>query len=179
MTMEVWNEIPAAHPRRDTGGTRDRATALAVRVLLVLLVACFSSASFAVDDGPPSRTVLQDLHNSTELRCVQCNQAIADSNAPIARDLPTWSRADGQGRGRRDPCRDAQCYGDFVLYHCFTAKTALLWLAPALLAARRRLRPGAFHPRAVDPAFDTRPMETAAMTPFVVMALLLVLGAAA
>jgi cytochrome c-type biogenesis protein CcmH len=112
----------------------------AVRMLLVLLLACFSSASFAVDDEAAFQDpVLQERYEqlNKELRCVQCrNQAIADSNAPIARDLRNMVKELIE-QGRTDDEIRAEMlarYGDFVLYRTrFTAKTALLWLAPALL----------------------------------------------
>jgi cytochrome c-type biogenesis protein CcmH len=112
----------------------------AVRVLLVLLGISVSSASFAVDDEAAFQDpVLQERYEqlNKELRCVQCrNQAIADSNAPIARDLRNMVKELIE-QGRTDDEIRAEMlarYGDFVLYRTrFTAKTALLWLAPALL----------------------------------------------
>lgn len=111
-----------------------------VRVLLFLLIACFSTASFAVDSEAAFQDpVLQERYEqlNKELRCVQCrNQAIADSNAPIARDLRNMVKELIE-QGKSDEEIRAEMlarYGDFVLYRTrFTAKTALLWLAPLLL----------------------------------------------
>jgi cytochrome c-type biogenesis protein CcmH len=90
-----------------------------------------------------------------EFRCPKClNTNIAGSDAPIARDLrATVARLIGE-RGMTDTAiRDflLERYGEFVLYDPpFTARTALLWLAPALflaigvtlvVARRRRQQP--------------------------------------
>jgi cytochrome c-type biogenesis protein CcmH len=112
----------------------------AVRVLLLLLFACCTPVAHAVDSESAFQDpVLQERYEqlNKELRCVQCrNQAIADSNAPIARDLRNMVKELIE-QGMSDEEIRAEMlarYGDFVLYRTrFTAKTALLWLAPVLL----------------------------------------------
>ncbi len=106
----------------------------------------------------------------TELRCLVCqNQTIADSNAPLAKDLRDQVRSQLEA-GRSDAeIREyvTARYGDFVLYRPpFKPSTWLLWLAPfvlllagigaALTMVRRRriAAPGA----AVIPA-DTRRLK--------------------
>jgi cytochrome c-type biogenesis protein CcmH len=112
----------------------------AVRVLLLLLAAWIAPLAFAVDSEPAFEDpLLQARYEqlNKELRCVQClNQAIADSNAPIARDLRNMVKElIEQGRSDEEVRAEMRArYGEFVLYRPrFTAKTALLWLAPALL----------------------------------------------
>ncbi len=74
---------------------------------------------------------------STELRCPKCqNQNIADSNAPIARDLRVQLHRQLEAGDSDEEIKTfmAARYGDFVLYRPrFSAATALLWLAPAIL----------------------------------------------
>jgi cytochrome c-type biogenesis protein CcmH len=72
-----------------------------------------------------------------ELRCVQCqNAAIADSPVGLASDLRRQVR-EMIAAGQTDAQIKAfmtERYGDFVLYDPpLTARTYLLWAAPALL----------------------------------------------
>lgn len=78
-------------------------------------------------------------HLASELRCLVCqNQALSDSNAPLAQDLRNEvARLMVEGRS------DEQIktflidrYGEFVLYRpAFSARNALLWVGPFLLLA--------------------------------------------
>lgn len=74
---------------------------------------------------------------SDELRCPKCqNQNIAASNAPIAQDLRKQLHQQLHEGKSDDEIVDfmVQRYGEFVLYRPrWSAATALLWLAPALL----------------------------------------------
>lgn len=76
---------------------------------------------------------------TAELRCPKCqNQNIADSNAPIAKDLREQLYLQLQSGASDDEILDFMVarYGEFVLYRPrFSAATAVLWLAPALLLA--------------------------------------------
>lgn len=90
---------------------------------------------------------------SSELRCMVCqNQSIDDSDAPLARDLRILVRERLKAGDSDDKVLDflTARYGDFVLLRPrFSARTALLWLAPlavllagalALVLALRRRR---------------------------------------
>ena len=94
---------------------------------------------------------------TNELRCPKCqNQNIADSNAPIAKDLRQQLHQQLHA-GRSDAEITeymVQRYGDFVLYRPrWSGLTLLLWLAPLLFLVlaglmflgsvrRARARPG-------------------------------------
>jgi cytochrome c-type biogenesis protein CcmH len=74
---------------------------------------------------------------SANLRCMVCqNESIDASNAPLARDLRLLVRERINAGDSDDQIYSflVARYGDFVLLNPrFTATTALLWLAPALL----------------------------------------------
>lgn len=74
---------------------------------------------------------------SAELRCPKCqNQNIADSNAPIAKDLRKLLHQQLETGASDDQIKQFMVsrYGEFVLYRPrFSGATAMLWLAPALL----------------------------------------------
>lgn len=77
-------------------------------------------------------------HNlSQELRCPKCqNQNIADSNAPIARDLRVVLYEQLEAGASDDEILDFMVarYGEFVRYRPGVDRnTALLWVSPALL----------------------------------------------
>jgi cytochrome c-type biogenesis protein CcmH len=96
---------------------------------------------------------------SAELRCLVCqNQSVADSDAPVARDMREQVRtqlAAGKSEAQVKQYMTER-FGDFVLYKpAFNASTIVLWVAPfialfgaAFLLIRRvgnaqRGRPGA------------------------------------
>jgi cytochrome c-type biogenesis protein CcmH len=74
-----------------------------------------------------------------QLRCPKCqNQAIADSDAPIAMDMRNQVADMIRAGHSDDEIVDyfIQRYGDFVSYHPpLTAQTMILWLAPLLAMA--------------------------------------------
>lgn len=71
-----------------------------------------------------------------QLRCPKCqNQAIADSDAPIAQDMRAQVAEMIRAGHSDDEIVDyfVQRYGDFVSYHPpLTPQTLILWLAPLL-----------------------------------------------
>ena len=72
-----------------------------------------------------------------EYRCLKCqNQNLADSNASLAGDLRREIREQilaGNDKSQIDDYLVSR-YGDFVLYRPpFSAKTAVLWIAPFAL----------------------------------------------
>ena len=94
---------------------------------------------------------------SGELRCPKCqNQNIADSNAPIAKDLRATLYQQLEAGASDQEILDYMVarYGEFVRYRpSFSGATAVLWFAPILLllagvgvllmALRGRRKPGA------------------------------------
>jgi cytochrome c-type biogenesis protein CcmH len=109
---------------------------------------------------------------ANELRCVVCqNQTVADSHADLAADLRQQIR-EQMAAGRSDvEIRSFMTdrYGEFVLYRPpFSARTAVLWLAPvglligsliglvALLRRRSRLSDEAFDPDTPDEDLSAR-----------------------
>lgn len=90
---------------------------------------------------------------SSELRCLVCqNQTVADSDAPVARDMRDQVRAQlAAGKSHAEVKRYmTERFGDFVLYKpAFNASTLLLWLGPFAVLAwgafilLRRLRANA------------------------------------
>lgn len=105
-----------------------------MRRLAVLLVLCLSVAAQADETGLSDAELLRYRAMVDQLRCVVCqNQTIAESNAPLARDLrvevATQIRA---GRSDREILDFMTArYGDFVLYKPpFRRNTWLLWLGP-------------------------------------------------
>lgn len=90
---------------------------------------------------------------SAELRCLVCqNQTVADSDAPVARDMREQVRSQlAAGKSEAEVKRYmTERFGDFVLYKpAFNASTAVLWAAPfvvllfGVIALLRRLRTNA------------------------------------
>ena len=111
-----------------------------MRVAAGLAALLLAGRALAVDTGAAFEDpALQERYErlTHELRCLVCqNNSIADSNAMLAADL----RRDvhemlAQGKSD-DEIRSFMTarYGDFVLYRPpVTARTWLLWAAPALL----------------------------------------------
>ena len=71
---------------------------------------------------------------SAELRCPKCqNQNIAESNAPISKDLRRilYEQLEAGSSDREILDYMSLRYGDFVRYRpVFSRETALLWMAP-------------------------------------------------
>ena len=86
-----------------------------------------------------SDPVLEERYQllSAELRCPKCqNQNIADSNAPISKDLRKLLHQQLEAGASDEEILDYMVarYGEFVRYRPrFDGATAVLWLAPALL----------------------------------------------
>ncbi|MEJ2531877.1 MAG: cytochrome c-type biogenesis protein CcmH [Halioglobus sp.] len=105
--------------------------------LMALLFAASVSAVIETYEfsSPELEQRYQDL--SGELRCPKCqNQNIADSNAPIAKDLRKLLYQQLEEGASDAEIRDYMVarYGEFVRYRpSFSGATIILWLAPALL----------------------------------------------
>lgn len=88
-------------------------------------------------DDPALEARARDL--SEQLRCMVCqNQSIDESDAPLARDLRLLVRERLQAGDSEREIKNfvVARYGEFVLLRPpFSARTALLWLAPVLLLA--------------------------------------------
>lgn len=123
------------------------------RLLLALALALVAQLAPAKDaaplaDDPVAEKRLVKL--SEELRCLVCqNQTVADSDAPVARDLRDQVRAQLAAGKSEDEVKQYMTdrFGDFVLYKPpLKATTVALWAGPfavLLLAAfllARRLR---------------------------------------
>jgi cytochrome c-type biogenesis protein CcmH len=90
---------------------------------------------------------------SSELRCLVCqNQTVADSDAPVARDMREQVRTQlASGKSEAEVKRYmTERFGDFVLYKpAFNASTVVLWAAPfaalsfGVIVLLRRLRANA------------------------------------
>ena len=122
------------------------------------LLAVLATPAGAVE-APPNADdpVLEQrlLALTADLRCVVCqNESLAESRAPLARDLRDEVRGLlRQGRTDKEVVDYLTArYGDFVLYRPpFKPVTYLLWLGPAVflgiggaawfVAIRRRQRP--------------------------------------
>ncbi len=110
-----------------------------MRRLLAALLFCAAPAAAVIETYEFASPELERryLELGAELRCPKCqNQNIADSNAPIAADLRRQLHSQLHA-GRSDAeIADymVRRYGEFVLYRPrWSAYTAPLWLAPALL----------------------------------------------
>ena len=130
-------------------------------LLLTLVLCCSRNAHAVIETYEFSDPLLQERYQelTAELRCPKCqNQNIADSNAPIAKDLRKILYQQLEKGSSDQEILDYMVarYGEFVRYRPrFTGATAILWLAPALLLVlgvvivlvtlrgRRRAEPGA------------------------------------
>jgi cytochrome c-type biogenesis protein CcmH len=107
--------------------------------LLALSLLLAAGVAGAVDpvelDDPALQARYREL--SHELRCMQCqNQSIADSPVGLAGDLRREVRELLLAGKTDDEIRSwmRERYGDFILFRpVFAARTAWLWLAPAVL----------------------------------------------
>ncbi|MCB1675531.1 MAG: cytochrome c-type biogenesis protein CcmH [Halioglobus sp.] len=106
--------------------------------LFTLLLAC-AQVWAVIETYEFSSPELEERYRalSTELRCPKCqNQNIADSNAPISRDLRQLLHRQLEAGASDEQIRDYMVarYGEFVRYRPrFGGVTAILWLAPLLL----------------------------------------------
>jgi len=107
--------------------------------LLALALVLAAGVASAVDPVELDDPVLQARYRelSHELRCMQCqNQSIADSPVGLAGDLRREVRELLVAGKSDDEIRSwmRERYGDFILFRpVFAARTAWLWLAPAVL----------------------------------------------
>lgn len=108
--------------------------------LLMIVFMCWSVATFADSrdlyefDTPAQQTQFQEI--LTRLRCLVCqNQNLADSNAPLARDLRDEIYKKFKAGEDREMIMSylTDRYGDFVLYRPPLQKnTYILWFGPLL-----------------------------------------------
>ena len=114
-----------------------------IAISAVLLLAAFAApAAYAVQpdeimSDPAKESRARDL--SRELRCMDCqNQSIDDSDAPLAHDLRVLLRERIVAGDSDEAVIDflVARYGEFILLKPpFNIRTALLWLAPAIVLA--------------------------------------------
>ena len=110
--------------------------------LVLMLMFCWPLALPAVEDIYQFDSVAEEQRFRqllVQLRCPKCqNQAISDSDAPIAQDM-RQQVAEMIRAGRSDEeivDYFVQRYGDFVSYHPpLTPQTMILWLAPLMAMA--------------------------------------------
>ncbi len=112
---------------------------LKVYTALVLITACsmFVQAEINIYTFERSQDEVRFQHIITELRCPKCqNQNIADSNAPLSKDLKdrVYSMIK-EGRSDSEIMNFmVERYGDFVLYRPpMKPLTYILWFGPFLI----------------------------------------------
>ncbi len=109
------------------------------RALAAILLFVSSIAQAVIETYQFSSPELEARYQtlSFELRCPKCqNQNIADSNAPIAKDLRKLLHQQLEAGASDSEIQDFMVarYGEFVLYRPrFSGPTIMLWLAPVLL----------------------------------------------
>ncbi len=111
-------------------------------VALALVLALVATNLPAVDTQPPLATqAQQELYRKLleEVRCMVCqNQNLADSDAPLARDMRReLRRMVEEGASENDVKQFLlDRYGDFALYRPRLApNTLLLWAGPGIVVA--------------------------------------------
>ncbi|WP_251864064.1 cytochrome c-type biogenesis protein [Achromobacter sp. Marseille-Q4962] len=108
---------------------------------LLLCLALFGPSPAPAAPGAPADAALRERADRLAhgLRCMVCqNQTLAESNAPLARDMRRIIRDQlAQGRSDEEIMRFFQArYGDFVRYDPpFKPLTWLLWIGPFALLA--------------------------------------------
>ena len=109
------------------------------RWLILLLILVAGPTAAVIETYDFSDPALEERYQllSAELRCPKCqNQNIADSNAPIAKDLRRLLYEQLESGADDEQILDNMVsrYGEFVRYRpSFSGATAILWLAPVLL----------------------------------------------
>lgn len=110
---------------------------ITIRHFLLIVLLALSATTFALDNiaDPAIEARLKRL--STELRCLVCqNSTLADSDAPLARDLRNEIRKlmiEGKTDDEVVQYLVAR-YGDFVRFRPpVNTSTALLWFGPFLM----------------------------------------------
>lgn len=151
---------PRPMTRRAAFAAGGHAACRGIALALAVTVRAVAAEAPAAAPDPALEAHVQAF--TRELRCLVCqNESLADSRAPLARDLRDEVR-----RLFRSGRNDAQVreflvsrYGDYVLYRPpLKARTALLWIGPGVLLAGAmggllwRLRRHARTPEAPLPA---------------------------
>lgn len=116
-----------------------KARLFAVRLFALLLLAGAAAPVLADIDAYPFDSLAQEQRFRTlveEFRCPKCqNQNLADSNAPLAKDLRQiiYSKVKANESDEAIASFLQERYGDFVLYRPpVKASTLLLWFGPLL-----------------------------------------------
>lgn len=110
-----------------------------IRLLLLLIIAWSSQSSAVIETYEFSSPDLEVRYKalSQELRCPKCqNQNIADSNAPISRDLRAIVHEQLEAGATDQEIIDflVDRYGEFVRYRPgMDSNTLWLWSAPVIL----------------------------------------------
>lgn len=108
-----------------------------IRNIFLTLMLTFSSVSFATDNAADPVVEARLKRLSTELRCLVCqNSTLADSDAPLAKDLRNEIRKLIQSGKTDEEVVDylVARYGDFVRFRPpVNATTALLWFGPFVM----------------------------------------------
>jgi cytochrome c-type biogenesis protein CcmH len=111
-----------------------------IRMLVVMLLTSVGVAHAQAIEPMPFANHAQELrfqHLTQQLRCPMCqNETLADSNAPIARDLRNQIFQMMQHGSSDDEIKQylVARYSDFVLYDPpLKAGTWLLWFGPLLI----------------------------------------------
>ncbi|MGI9337968.1 MAG: cytochrome c-type biogenesis protein [Gammaproteobacteria bacterium] len=121
------------------------AVAVISKVAVASAVAFAAIGAFAVFGGgiDPAAFANDSQRQSYDaairrLRCMVCqNQTLAESDAPLAKDMRDRAREMAKDGKNADEIADyiAARYGDFAVYRPpFDGRTAFLWLAPFALA---------------------------------------------
>lgn len=129
-------------------------------MMMLLLIASFGVAAIDPTEFRDATEEARFRALAAELRCVMCqNQSLADSSAPIARDLRMEVlRLMREGKDDEQvKAHLVERYSEFVLYQPqWNARNALLWVGPLLalgigaliIALRLRRRNAAAEPQA-------------------------------
>jgi len=111
-----------------------------MKAFYFLCLVLITNVSFAVTDAYSFETPTQEKrfnHLIDQFRCLVCqNQALSDSNAPLAKDLrqQIFNKIKIGYTDQQITDYLTERYGDFVLYKPpLTINTLVLWLAPILL----------------------------------------------
>ena len=116
-------------------------TSVSQSAILIVFVLATGTTVLADDDLSFSQTPYESRYYRliNELRCLVCqNQALADSNAELARDLRLKThQLIESGESDESIVRFmVDRYGDFILYRPpLRMRTILLWIGPALMLA--------------------------------------------
>lgn len=127
-------------------------------VFLLLMQLCLTSTAIPVELYPFTEASQKQQFSqlTNEIRCLICqNETIADSNAPIAKDLrqKVYEMIKAGDSSVTIKQFLLNRYGDFILFKPrFNSQTLLLWIAPILFLAlgffmlsfhiRRKKKPG-------------------------------------